>query len=128
MNTQHALIIDDNGYNAEVLTRLLSAQNIASTTIQDPAVLQDIVNELNDVTVIFLDLEMPHLNGYEVLEILQNEVEIAAPVVACTVHTAEINTARQAGFHSFLGKPLDPKRFPEQLKSILAGKPVWELP
>jgi DNA-binding NarL/FixJ family response regulator len=47
------------------------------------------------------------------------------PVVAYTVHVSEINRAYQLGFHSFIGKPIDPDKFPDQLARILRGEPVW---
>jgi two-component system cell cycle response regulator DivK len=34
--------------------------------------------------------------------------------------------ARESGFDGFLGKPLDPDRFPEQIRRILNNEPVWE--
>ena len=34
--------------------------------------------------------------------------------------------AREAGFDSFVGKPLSAQKFPEQLQRILTGKAVWE--
>jgi len=37
-----------------------------------------------------------------------------------------MNNAQMAGFNGFIGKPLDPDRFPEQVMWILSGKPVWE--
>jgi two-component system cell cycle response regulator DivK len=38
-----------------------------------------------------------------------------------------MDRARAAGFDGFLGKPLDPDRFPDQIQKILNGQPVWEL-
>jgi two-component system cell cycle response regulator DivK len=38
-----------------------------------------------------------------------------------------LKKAQEAGFDGFLGKPLDPDRFPDQIGHILAGMPVWEL-
>jgi two-component system cell cycle response regulator DivK len=35
--------------------------------------------------------------------------------------------ARAEGFSGFIGKPLDPDRFPEQIRRILAGEGVWEV-
>jgi two-component system, cell cycle response regulator DivK len=37
-----------------------------------------------------------------------------------------MNKAKSSGFDGFLGKPLDPDRFPDQIRRILAGEPVWE--
>jgi two-component system cell cycle response regulator DivK len=34
--------------------------------------------------------------------------------------------AQDSGFDGFLGKPLDPDRFPDQIRRILAGESVWE--
>lgn len=122
----HALIIDDNAGNAKVLARLLSIQSITSTHVNDPINLDEALSHETQVDVIFLDLEMPHLNGYEVLDKLKLDARLeGVPVVACTVHTSEINTARQLGFHSFLAKPLNVDRFPDQLARILKGERVW---
>jgi two-component system cell cycle response regulator DivK len=35
--------------------------------------------------------------------------------------------ARAEGFNGFLGKPLDPDRFPGQVRRMLAGEQVWEM-
>jgi CheY-like chemotaxis protein len=76
--------------------------------------------------VIFLDLEMPGIDGYPMLSYLKNDDRFNnVPVVAYTVHMSEMNVARQKGFHSFLGKPLDADLFPEQLAAILRGEHVW---
>ncbi|MFN2274683.1 MAG: response regulator, partial [Anaerolineales bacterium] len=51
------------------------------------------------------------------------------PVVAVTAYASEeqMQRARQAGFDGFIGKPLDPDRFPDQIRRALAGQPVWEV-
>jgi two-component system cell cycle response regulator DivK len=70
---------------------------------------------------------MPGLNGYDVLAQLRTDMLFqTVPVVAYTVHVSEINAAHEKGFDSFIGKPLDPDRFPDQLARILRGEPVWE--
>jgi two-component system cell cycle response regulator DivK len=124
----HALIMDDNAYNVEVLQRLLTALNCDYTTLQDPSRLEEIVPELDQVDIVFLDLEMPKLNGYQMLQILKDDLGLTVPVVAYTVHTSEMDEARALGFDGFLGKPLDPARFPDQLARLLAGQSVWEIP
>ena len=43
------------------------------------------------------------------------------------LHTEDqMRRARKAGFDGFLGKPLDPDRFPLQIRRLLAGEQVWE--
>ncbi len=124
--TSYALIIDDDAYSVHIMERLLDQQDIAYTSVKDPTQLSSVLQTLEHIDVIFLDLEMPHLDGYEVLGILKKHFGENVPIVACTVHTAEIHTTRKLGFYSFVAKPLDFNRFPEQLRRIMAGTPVWE--
>jgi two-component system cell cycle response regulator DivK len=125
----HALIIDDNSKNVEVLVRLLEMQQMSSTTVTRPSLLERAIEEMPDADVVFLDLEMPGANGYDILEWLKSDVRFqSVPIVAYTVHVSEIGVAHQQGFHSFLGKPVDADKFPQQLERILNGQPVWETP
>lgn len=124
----HALIIEDNPYNAEVLASLLAAQNVGSTVVLDLSTIGDELSKLPQISLIFLDLEMPDATGYEVFEYLMSDPRASAvPIVAYTVHISEINAARKLGFHSFLGKPLNSTRFADQLKRILNNQAVWEV-
>lgn len=127
MTSQHALIIDDNPNNIDVLTMLLAKEGLTYTAVQSPREIGVILNGLARVDVVFLDLEMPHYDGITFLPMLQAHPRMAGvPVVAYTVHTTEIDTVRRAGFHSFLGKPINIQHFPEQLRLILSGKSVWD--
>ena len=87
------------------------------------------LQKLKPVDVIFLDLELPGINGYDILDKLKRDARFSSvPIVAYTVHVSEINQARKLGFHSFIGKPLDADLFPRQLERILKGEHVWALP
>jgi twitching motility two-component system response regulator PilH len=78
--------------------------------------------------VIFLDLEMPYIDGYEALDMFKaNPTWQNVPVVACTVHVSEFHAARDKPFHSFIGKPLNADQFTEHLKKILSGERVWDI-
>ncbi|NLX09997.1 MAG: response regulator [Chloroflexi bacterium] len=126
MATLHALIIDDDAYSIHVMERLLDQEDISYTAVADPTRLEGILQTLDTVDIVFLDLEMPKLDGYEVLAMLKTHLTASVPIVACTVHTAEINNTRRKGFFSFVAKPLDLDRFSDQLHRILSGIPVWE--
>lgn len=128
MTAAHALIVDDDANNLAILGELLAAEGVTSTRVQNPRTLPAVLQTLSRLDVVFLDLEMPGLNGYQVLAQLHNHpLSQRVPVVAYTVHVSEFTHARQVGFHSFLGKPLDADRFPEQLARILRGERVWAL-
>ena len=126
MNKLRALIIDDNPTNVAVLAELLALEGINYTKLLDSTRLDVILQDTVKFDIIFLDLEMPILDGYAVLELLKASAYTRTlPVVAYTVHISEIGIARKLGFHSFLGKPLDADQFPGQLARILNGERVW---
>ncbi len=127
MSKKHALIVDDNARNVNVLARLLATEGVDNTQVLKPLNLDTTLQDMDDVNVVFLDLEMPHVDGYQVLEKLKNDDRFhSVPIVAYTVHVSEIQQTLNRGFDGFLGKPLDSDRFPEQLERILNGEPVWE--
>lgn len=124
----HALIIDDDLGNLGVLQQLLTLEHISYTSIQDSSQVEKILPRLPKIDIVFLDLEMPDVNGYEMLVLLKQHPALAGvPVVACTVHAGEVHRAREWGFHSFICKPLDADRFPTQIKDILSNAPIWEV-
>ena len=125
MSQQHALVIDDNAQNRKVLVQLLAKQGFQSTEISDPRKLNNSLPTLGSVDVVFLDLEMPGLDGYDVKKLLRAHFG-ATPIIAYTVHVSEINEVKQSGFDGFIGKPIDHTRFPDQLARILKGQQVWE--
>ena len=127
MAEKHALIIDDNASNVDVLAEMLSLEGLSYTKVLDTVKLGRMIDQLKQVDIVFLDLEMPGLNGYAVYDHLREDPRFEdVPVVVCSVHVSEINNVRNRGFHSFLGKPLNADRFPDQLARILRGEGVWE--
>lgn len=128
MSNPHALIIDDDKNNLEVLAGLLTAEGLTYTAVKDPTKVAAELLNIERIDVVFCDLEMPRMNGYQLLAMLRELLGPSTIIIACTVHISEIDVTRKIGFDGFLGKPLDAERFPNQLKSILSGRSVWELP
>jgi two-component system, cell cycle response regulator DivK len=126
---KYALIIEDNESSIAVLKHLLHYNGIESTVIRDNSKIELALQEVPQPDIIFLDLEMPHSNGYIVNEyIRQNPKFDNVFVIAYTTHTSHLNDAKTAGFNGFLGKPLDNTLFRRQLEDIFSGIPVWEVP
>jgi len=126
MDYKHALIIDDDAYNVYIMERFLDRENIAYTAVTDTAALENALKELKRIDLVLLDLEMPKRDGYAIVEILKQYLEADVPIIACTVHTAEINRTKKLGFSGFIAKPLDMERFPDQISRILSGEKIWE--
>ena len=124
-----ALIIEDDSSSIKVLEQLLKQAQVQSFVLRDSSVMESEIQSLTPPDVIFLDLEMPHINGYRVFEFIQSNPDLAnVPVVAYTTHISHLNDVKKAGFNGFLGKPLDHRAFPTLLAKILNGESVWEVP
>jgi len=79
--------------------------------------------------LILMDIRLPYEDGYAAeKKIRASERFKAVRIVAVTAEASleQMNKARNSGFDGFLGKPLDPDRFPEQIRRILNGEEVWE--
>lgn len=124
----HVLVIDDDRQSISVLAELFKVYGISYTSSYDATKVETLVKNLSEpVDMVLLDLEMPLVNGYQILEMLQGLPDFQnVPIVACTVHTNQKVAAQSAGFHSFITKPIDIDRFGDQLQSILNDEPVWD--
>ncbi len=123
----HALIIDDDADDLGILKQVLALQDISYTAIQDSSQVAALLPQIDKIDFVLLDLEMPQVHGYQVYQFLKTQLALAnVPIVACTVHSGEINRAHDLGFHSFISKPIDLDRFPVQIADILRNTPIWE--
>lgn len=123
----HALIIDDDVQNLGVLQQFLELQSVSYTSVQDATSVSDLLPTIDQIHVVFLDLEMPEINGYEMLDILKADPKLSGvPIIAHSVYTTEMSSARDAGFDGFISKPLNVNRFPDQLVRVLQGVSVWD--
>jgi len=123
-----ALVIDDNNMNLETLSVLLNKEGFEAVTLTSPRQIFDTLDEIGQVDIVFLDLEFPNDDGIQMIdEIKTHPVLQDVPIVAYSVHISEIQETRDAGFNSFIGKPLDVSTFPSQLRRILNGEAVWDV-
>jgi CheY-like chemotaxis protein len=79
-----ALVIDDNRQTAEALCQMLRIWKIPSRTALTPSAGMAILREENP-SIIFLDINMPGVDGFEVLSFLRREPHlIGVPVIIVT--------------------------------------------
>lgn len=79
-------------------------------------------------TVIFLDIHMEPMDGFEMLRLIHQQADYQQiPVVALTasVMNEEIRKLRESGFDGVIAKPLNYESFPRTLQRILNGEEVW---
>ena len=126
-NPAYAVIIEDDKLNAKVLETLLRQEGITVTIISDPANTLTVLADKPTPAVIFLDLEMPHLDGYEVLVMLRQQYGQSVPIAAYTVHISELTTAVGKGFNGFFSKPINGATFHDNLAQLLRGEQALSL-
>jgi PAS domain S-box-containing protein len=102
------LIVDDQKANVQLLEQLLTAagySNVESTT--DPLVVCA-GHRKNKYDLILLDLQMPVMDGFQIMEVLKtNESDGYLPVIVLTAQPGHKLRALQMGAKDFISKPFD---------------------
>ena len=122
-STGQILIVEDNPYNLELMTYLLTASGhevrSAMTGADGLAVIAAAHPDL-----VVLDLQLPDMDGYEVLERIRTRGDVAdLPVVAVTAYAmvGDRDLALAAGFDGYISKPIDPTTF---VRDVIAHLPA----
>ena len=124
------LIVEDNLNNFILMTRLLAFLGVKKCEWKASGwKVLEFAETLGDINLILMDIALPDADGYASLASLRSHPRFQeVPIVAVTadVSLKNVARAREAGFNGFIGKPLDPDRFPEQVRRVLQGEEVWE--
>jgi two-component system cell cycle response regulator DivK len=124
------LVVEDNVSNFVLIARMLGYLGIHCEWKTSGYEVVEYADTLPRLDLILMDIRLPYEDGYGALKKIRASDHLKSiPIVAVTAEASneELAKARNAGFDGFLGKPLDPDRFPEQIRRILSGDPVWEL-
>lgn len=123
LKNSNILIVDDKEANIDILVGLLEMQGYTNVkTTSDPREVKGLFVSFNP-DIILLDLLMPHLTGFEVMEQLRKEIPegIFFPILVLTADvTAETKQrALSAGANDFLVKPFDLTEAGLRIKNLL---------
>jgi len=110
-NLNHqVLYIEDNPANLRLVTQILSKrQHIDLITAHEPALGLELASS-HQPDLILLDINMPGLDGYQVLSRLRSNLQLKhIPVIAVSAAAMprDIAKGKEAGFSDYLTKPLD---------------------
>ncbi len=104
----HILIVDDQVSNVNMLKQLLAEVGylrVAAT--MDPTEVCAL-HRKNRYDLILLDLQMPGMDGFQVMEALKtNDADSYLPVIVLTAQPGHKLRALEAGAKDFISKPLD---------------------
>ena len=118
------LVVDDIKTNRDLLNRRLSQDGHTVHTAVDG---RDALKKLreNPVDLVLLDLMMPDLNGFEVLERMKADPELRSiPVIIISAleETDGAIKCIEKGAHDYLPKPFNPVMLRARIRSGLEGK------
>ena len=102
------LIVDDQDANVKLLDELLLGEGYAnvSSTMNPREVCE--LHRKNHYDLILLDLQMPGMDGFQVMEALKtNDADGYLPVLVLTAQPGHKLRALQAGAKDFISKPFD---------------------
>lgn len=116
------LVVDDVEDNLHLARLFLSASGAVVECALDARAAFELI-EHNRYDVVFLDIQMPQIDGYEAVKIIR-ERGYKVPVIALTAHTmiGERERCLQAGFDGYLGKPINRSALIQTVKAFAKSK------
>jgi PAS domain S-box-containing protein len=121
------LIVDDQQANVALLEQLLEAagyHNVSST--MEPAAVCAL-HRKNHYDLILLDLQMPGMDGFEVIEGLKtNGTDSYLPVLVITAQPGHKLRALQAGARDFISKPFDLVEAQTRIRNMLEVRLLYK--
>lgn len=123
------LVVEDNIGNFKLIARLLNSLGAQCEWKTSGFEVVEFARQLPRIDLVLMDIRLPYEDGYEAMRKIRLSNRFnGIPIVAVTAvaDPEQVNRAKLAGFDGFIGKPLDPDRFPDQITRILSGKAVWE--
>ena len=124
------LVVEDNVSNFVLIARMLGFLGIHCEWKTSGYEVVEYADTLPKLDLVLMDIRLPYEDGYGALKKIRQAARLKnILVIAVTAEASleQMDKARQSGFNGFLGKPLDPDRFPDQIQRILNGESVWEM-
>lgn len=111
---RRALLVEDNFLNAEIAGEILEMTGLSVEYAKDGKEAVDIMSNAEDnyFSVIFMDIQMPVMNGYEAaraIRTLPGHYAKSVPIIAMTANAfaEDVAAAKNAGMNEHIAKPLD---------------------
>lgn len=123
---KNILLVEDNERNAEVAAELIGITGVNVELAENGKVALErfMQHEPGYYGLIFMDIQLPVMNGYEAareIRALDREDAGSIPIIAMTANafTEDVEAAHSAGMNEHIAKPLEFERLTEILKKWL---------
>lgn len=102
-----ALIVEDNETNKFVLQAMLENMGCSVRCADNGRTALDEIHE-NEFDIIFMDCNMPVMNGYDATRAIRNDYNLKTPIIGVSAHVFlhEVQNCIAAGMNDFLPKPI----------------------
>jgi len=121
MEKKKILIADDNENIRDALTYLLEDEGYALSMAKDGSDALKKVREFHP-DILFLDIMMPEMNGYEVCRVIKNDPKlknIYVIMLTAKGQVAEQERGKEVGADEYIVKPFSPMEILSKIKNIL---------
>jgi adenylate cyclase len=120
----HLLVVDDNKVNRILLARSLEQQGHQVETAENG---KDGLQKLRDqpFDLVLLDIEMPEMDGYQVLEVCLNDTDLRNIPIIMTSSMEELDSVVKCielGAEDYLNKPVNPVLLRARINASLEKK------
>ena len=121
------LVVDDMPANVELLCQMLADEGYTAVTgITNPREVGPL-HRREAYDLILLDLQMPGMDGFEVMaELKQHEPSGYLPVLVVTAQPAQKLRALQAGGRDFVSKPFDVLEIKTRIRNMLEVRLLYK--
>ncbi|MBN1764708.1 MAG: response regulator [Sedimentisphaerales bacterium] len=118
----HVLVVEDNPLNQRIFISYLRMLGLEVALAEDGLKAIDAVNE-QTFDLIFMDIQMPYLNGYEATRQIR-QMGVRTPIVAVTAFAMDGDAEKcyQAGCDDYLPKPIVRQKILEVIGNYLASQ------
>lgn len=123
---KRVLLVEDNDINAEIAGEILEMAGLTVEFAEDGTEAVAKMEEVEDAyyDLIFMDVQMPKMDGYEatkVIRAMDREYARKVPIVAMTANAfaEDVIAAKEAGMNSHIAKPLDYAKLLDVLKEYM---------
>jgi EAL domain-containing protein (putative c-di-GMP-specific phosphodiesterase class I)/DNA-binding NarL/FixJ family response regulator len=123
------LVVDDNPANTTLVSRILHRAGLPDVIeVQNPMLVHGVLQDA-EPDIVLLDLRMPVMDGFEVLDMIRRQAAgNYLPVIVITADDSHqsVERALNMGAHDFLSKPFNATELVLRVRNLLINRMAYQ--